>query len=155
MAFFVFTPHGIFRIMVVLHWGVNVHIRQFFSRNSYHKGDMQDMGYILELRKVVGTKPLLLVGACVLVFNEEGYLLLQKRTDTLDWGTIGGAMELGESMEEAAHRELYEETELRAGGMKFITLLSGADMYFQYPHGDEVYNVIAVYEALDASCCLQ
>ncbi|EPY09001.1 mutT/nudix family protein [Paenibacillus alvei TS-15] len=107
------------------------------------------MGYISELRKVVGTKPLLLVGACVLVFNEEGHLLLQKRTDTLDWGTIGGALELGESMEEAAHRELNEETGLRAGGMKFITLLSGADMYFQYPHGDEVYNVMAVYEAID------
>ncbi|EPY11928.1 NUDIX hydrolase [Paenibacillus alvei] len=107
------------------------------------------MGYISELRKVVGTKPLLLVGACVLVFNEAGHLLLQKRADTLDWGTIGGAMELGESMEEAAHRELYEETGLRAGGMKFVTLLSGSDMYFQYPHGDEVYNVIAVYEAID------
>ncbi|KJB86107.1 ADP-ribose pyrophosphatase [Paenibacillus sp. E194] len=109
------------------------------------------MGYISELRKVVGTKPLLLVGACVLVFNEAGHLLLQKRADTLDWGTIGGAMELGESMEEAAHRELYEETGLRAGGMKFVTLLSGSDMYFQYPHGDEVYNVIAVYEALDVT----
>jgi len=24
-------------------------------------------------------------------------------------------------------------------------LLSGQDLYFKYPHGDEVYNVISVY----------
>ncbi|MBW7460365.1 NUDIX domain-containing protein, partial [Paenibacillus sepulcri] len=54
------------------------------------------MGYISDLRKYVGTQPLIMAGACVLVFNEEGQLLLQKRTDSLDWGTLGGALELGE-----------------------------------------------------------
>ncbi|MCY9578563.1 hypothetical protein [Paenibacillus alvei] len=31
MAFFVFTPHGIFRIMSVLHLGINVHIWQVYN----------------------------------------------------------------------------------------------------------------------------
>ncbi|MDQ0721828.1 isopentenyldiphosphate isomerase [Paenibacillus sp. W4I10] len=44
------------------------------------------MGYIMELRKLVGSRPLIMAGSCVLVFNEEGHLLLQKRTDSLDWG---------------------------------------------------------------------
>jgi 8-oxo-dGTP pyrophosphatase MutT (NUDIX family) len=105
------------------------------------------MGYIMELRKVMGSQPLIMVGACVIVRNEKGEILLQKRTDTLDWGTLGGAMELGESMEDAAARELMEEAGLRASGFRFITLLSGKDMYFRYPHGDEIYNVIGVYEA--------
>ncbi|MFC0329671.1 NUDIX hydrolase [Paenibacillus sepulcri] len=109
------------------------------------------MGYISDLRKYVGTQPLIMAGACVLVFNEEGQLLLQKRTDSLDWGTLGGALELGESLEEAAARELYEEAGLRAGSFRFITLLSGKDMYYKYPHGDEIYNVMAVYEALDVT----
>ncbi|MGM0883083.1 MAG: NUDIX hydrolase [Bacillota bacterium] len=107
------------------------------------------MGYIMELRAVVGSRPLIMAGACVLVFNEHGHLLLQKRSDTLDWGTLGGAMECGESLEEAAARELKEEAGLIASTFKFITLLSGKDMYFKYPHGDEVYNVMAVYEAQD------
>ncbi|RUT44403.1 NUDIX domain-containing protein [Paenibacillus anaericanus] len=107
------------------------------------------MGYISDLRKVVGSRPLIMAGACVLIFNEYGHLLLQKRTDSLDWGTIGGALELGESLEEAASRELYEEAGLRANNFKFITLLSGQDMYYKYPHGDEIYNVMAIFEALD------
>jgi 8-oxo-dGTP pyrophosphatase MutT (NUDIX family) len=89
-----------------------------------------------------------MAGSCVIVKNEQGHLLLQKRSDTLDWGTIGGALEPGDSFEEAAARELYEEAGLTATDFKFVALLSGKDMYFKYPHGDEVYNVMAVFEAI-------
>ena len=105
------------------------------------------MGYMMELRKLVGSRPLIMAGACVIVRNERGQLLLQKRTDSGDWGTIGGALEPGESLEEAAARELYEEAGLTAESFRFVTVLSGNDMYYRYPHGDEVYNVMAVYEA--------
>ncbi len=105
------------------------------------------MGYIMDLRKFVGSRPLIMAGACVLVFNEEGQLLLQRRTDSFDWGTIGGSLELGESLEEAAARELHEEAGLTADSFKLISILSGKDMYYKYPHGDEVYNVLAVFEA--------
>ncbi|WP_373231356.1 NUDIX hydrolase [Cohnella sp.] len=106
------------------------------------------MGYVMDLRKIVGSRPLIVPGACVLIFNESRHLLLQRRTDSFDWGTIGGSLELGESLEEAAQRELYEEAGLKAKSFKFITLFSGKDMYYRYPHGDEIYNVIAIYEAV-------
>lgn len=32
------------------------------------------MGYIADLRKLVGTRPLIMAGACVLVFDREGRL---------------------------------------------------------------------------------
>lgn len=54
------------------------------------------MGYIMELRKLVGSRPLIMAGSCVLVFNEQGHLLLQRRTDSLDWGTLGGSLEPGD-----------------------------------------------------------
>lgn len=104
------------------------------------------MGYIMDLRKIVGSRPLIMAGSCVIIKNEEEQILLQKRSDTLDWGTVGGALELGDSFEEAAARELYEETGLTANRFEFVTILSGKDMYFKYPHGDEVYNVMAVFE---------
>jgi 8-oxo-dGTP pyrophosphatase MutT (NUDIX family) len=107
------------------------------------------MGYIMDLRNHVGTQPLIMVGACVLIFNEYGELMLQRRSDSLDWGTIGGSMELGESMEETAARELYEEAGLRAKSFKFVTLFSGKDMYYKYHHGDEIYNVMALYEGIE------
>jgi 8-oxo-dGTP pyrophosphatase MutT (NUDIX family) len=109
------------------------------------------VSYIQELRKRIGTRPIIMVGASVIVRNEKGEFLLQKRADTLDWGLIGGAMEPGESLEETAARELMEEAGLKAERFRFLTLLSGKELYFRYPHGDEVYNVVAVYEALDVS----
>lgn len=105
------------------------------------------MGYINELRKFIGSKPIISVGATIIVVNEKKEILFQHRSDTLDWGLPGGSMELSESLEQTAERELFEETGLKAKKFKFIDILSGKDLYFKYPNGDEVYNVICVYLA--------
>jgi 8-oxo-dGTP pyrophosphatase MutT (NUDIX family) len=63
------------------------------------------------------------MGAGVIVLNQDGHILLQRRTDTLDWGTIGGSLEPGESLEEAAERELFEEAGLKANQLIFKTVL--------------------------------
>lgn len=66
------------------------------------------MSYIMDLRKKVGADPLIMVGACVLIFNNENQLLMQLRKDNKCWGLAGGAMELGESLEDVAKREMFE-----------------------------------------------
>jgi 8-oxo-dGTP pyrophosphatase MutT (NUDIX family) len=105
------------------------------------------MGYVSELRQLVGTRPLILPGAEVLVFDPMGRLLLQKRTDTGEWAIPGGMMEPGESFEETARREVKEETGLSLGELKLIGIYSGKEFYYRYPHGDEVYNVSAAFVA--------
>ena len=103
------------------------------------------MGYIANLRKHVGHEPILTAGVLLLVFNSENKVLMQLRTDYNAWGFPGGAMELGESFEEVAKRELKEETNLEIDEMKLIKILSGKDTYREYPNGDKLYDITAVY----------
>ena len=108
------------------------------------------MGYISDLRKVIGNRPILSVGATILVMNEKQELLFQLRSDTYDWGLPGGSMELGEMLEETASRELKEETGLNADEFELIGVYSGPRFYFQYPNGDETYSVIHLFRAVNA-----
>lgn len=48
------------------------------------------LGYIEELRKVVGTRPLILVGSAIIILNDNQEVLLQYRSDTYDWGYLAG-----------------------------------------------------------------
>ena len=88
------------------------------------------LGYIEELRKVVGTRPLILVGSAIIILNDNQEVLLQYRSDTYDWGVPGGAMELEETTEETARRELFEETGLNAKIMQFLGVFSGKGSLF-------------------------
>ena len=102
-------------------------------------------GYIMELRKIVGHRTLLQVGASVIVEDEQGRVLLQKRTDNHCWGYPGGSTELDERVEDAAARELFEETGLIAKKLELFDVFSGKELHYVYPNGDEVSNVDIVF----------
>jgi 8-oxo-dGTP diphosphatase len=64
----------------------------------------------------------LLLIACTFLVDRSGALLLQLRDDKAPyfpnvWGLPGGAIEDGETPEEGATRELWEETRLRPEGV--------------------------------------
>jgi 8-oxo-dGTP pyrophosphatase MutT (NUDIX family) len=107
------------------------------------------MNYINSLRQYVGNQPLIMVGSTVIVLDSQNRLLMMKRSDSGNWGVPGGAMELGETTEETARRELFEETGLEAGEMTLFGVFSGKELYYRYPRGEEVYNVSIVYLAQD------
>lgn len=107
------------------------------------------MDYILQLRELIGHRPLLMVGAAVLVLDSENRLLLMRRSDSGYWGPPGGATEPGERVEEAARRETTEETGLIVGEMQLFGVFSGPELFYRYPNGDEVYNVTIVYLCRD------
>lgn len=102
-------------------------------------------GYIMWLRSFVGHQPLLQCGTGVIVENENGEILLIRRTDNGCWGYAGGSIELGERVEDAATRELFEETGLEALSLELFSVFSGEDTRYTYPNGDEVHNIDIVY----------
>jgi len=101
--------------------------------------------YMMQLRQLIGHRPILMVGAAILVIDTEKRLLLMKRSDSGCWGPPGGAVEPGEYVEDAARREALEETGLQIGEMSLFGVFSGPELYYKYPNGDEVYNVTIVY----------
>lgn len=103
------------------------------------------MDYILQLRKYIGHRPVLLVGAAILLVDGSNRLLMMKRSDNECWGIPGGSLEPGEVVESAAKREIIEETNLEVGEMSLFGVFSGPELFYKYPNGDEVYNVIVAY----------
>lgn len=96
--------------------------------------------YIKNLRQRVGHEPLILNFAGGILVNEKNEILLQKRSDFNSWGLPGGAMEFGESAEEACVREFLEETGLK---VKVKSLLGVSTNFVQhYPNGDVAQAVV-------------
>jgi ADP-ribose pyrophosphatase YjhB (NUDIX family) len=113
------------------------------------------MSYIQELRAFVGHRPLILVGVLVMIFDENHNLLLQHRTDENTWDFPGGFMELGESTEETARREVREETGLEIGEMTLFKIFAGKEFFYTCPNGDQVFSVSPVYVTNDIYGALQ
>ena len=78
------------------------------------------MEYWKMLRDKVGNMPIMLMAAGVIIQNKAGEILLQKRSDSNKWGIPGGMLDYGESAEEAAIREVHEETGVDAAIISHI-----------------------------------
>lgn len=102
-------------------------------------------GYIAELRKIVGHKTLIQCAASIICVDDQGRVLLGKRSDNKMWGYSGGAVEIDEYVEDCAKRELYEEMGLIATELEFFTVNSGPEAHYIYPNGDEVSNFEIIY----------
>ena len=76
-----------------------------------------------EMRKLVGHKTIIQCAASIICVDENGRVLLGKRSDNHMWGYSGGAIEIDEYVEECAKRELFEEMGLVAEELEFTRVL--------------------------------
>lgn len=116
---------------------------------KYSKGETK-IEYYKYLRQYVGHKPIILPGSVVIILNGQKEVLLQKRHSGY-WGLPGGLMDMGESFEEVAKREVMEETGLRVENLKLLNVFSGPDYYLKVANGDELYAATAVYYTRNVS----
>ncbi|WP_433793105.1 NUDIX domain-containing protein [Actinoplanes sp. CA-252034] len=91
--------------------------------------------YLGKVRASIGdTDTIFFVGARTVVFDEQGRLLLIQRSDNHRWAIPAGAMELGESMQDCAVRELWEETGLRATSLTPYAFYTAYTYTNEYAH---------------------
>lgn len=105
---------------------------------------MENKDYIKWIRGKVGHEKIIIVYAGGCIFNEKGEVLLQKRADCNKWGFPGGAVELGETPEMAAIREVKEETGLDVEVNKLIGIYTDSDVVCV--NGDKVHSICIGYE---------
>ncbi|PLR87017.1 NUDIX domain-containing protein [Bacillus sp. V33-4] len=87
-------------------------------------------------------------GIAVIILDEENRVLLQKRADVGLWGIPSGHVEPGETVTEAAVREVQEETNLQISIKKLIGVYSDpASQVFQYTDGKNVHFVTTCFLA--------
>ncbi len=83
------------------------------------------------------------VGVGVVVRDQRGWILLEKRSDCGLWGLPGGRIEPGESVVEAAVREVKEETGLAVAISNLLGVYSEpADRIVTFP--DNVVHLVDV-----------
>ena len=103
--------------------------------------------YFAGLRSVVGPRPLFAPGANVLVYDDQGRLLLLRHAATRLWTLPGDGLQLGETFADCARRELLNTTGLRAERLEELKLCAGAGYRFTRPNGDVIDAVSLLHRA--------
>lgn len=89
----------------------------------------------------------IIVTGGAIIRDDQGRILMQRRSDYGDWGLPGGGMDACESIEETMIREIREETGLDVTQYELYTVYSGPRMKYRYPDGNEVVFVMFIFNA--------
>ncbi|MEP6666181.1 MAG: NUDIX domain-containing protein [Nocardioidaceae bacterium] len=99
--------------------------------------------YLAQLRTKVGHDLLMIPCACGVVRDEDGRILLQRRSDNGLWSVPGGALDPDEQPAQACVREVYEET----GLVVRPVMVLGVETHpiTSYPNGDVAQAIVTVF----------
>lgn len=102
------------------------------------------MEYWKQLRQKVSHDKVILPCSGAAILDDNNRILLQKRTDKNCWSFPGGVMDLGESFEETAVREVKEETGLDVKVRELIGVYSKYSD--EYQNGDRSQPVLVFFK---------
>jgi 8-oxo-dGTP pyrophosphatase MutT (NUDIX family) len=78
------------------------------------------------------------------VLNDDGAILLIRRTDNDNWSLPGGAIDIGESLAEAAVREVREETGIVCELSGLVGLYTNPRHVIEYTSNGEVRQEFSI-----------
>lgn len=84
------------------------------------------------------------LGCSAAIIDQQGRILLTKRTDNGQWCLPSGALEPGESVAEACEREVLEETGLSVDVKRLVGVYSHPDQLSVYDDGNK-FQIIAIH----------
>src|SRR5512138_227751 len=96
----------------------------------------------------LGKEGTLRLGCSAAILDEQGRILLTRRTDNGQWCLPGGGVESGESVAEACEREVLEETGLQVRVKRLIGVYSHPDQLVIYPDGNKAF-IVALHFAVE------
>ena len=96
-----------------------------------------------------GTPVVVQTGASIIVEDNKGRILMQQRSDDGTWSYPGGRIEIDETVEDGARREVREECGLEVGALSLLGVFSGPELNHVYPNGNEVCGIDIVYVSSD------
>lgn len=113
------------------------------ERGDYHRRGLPDRAhfYFRDPAAPKPTRPRVL--GIIALIERDGEVLLERRTDSPLWSLIGGKVEDDESLVEALHREVLEETGLRVIAQSLFGTFSDPTRIAAYPDGN-IWQIASV-----------
>ncbi|MFY9913472.1 MAG: NUDIX domain-containing protein [Nocardioidaceae bacterium] len=102
--------------------------------------------YLAGLRTRVGHDLLLMPAAAGVVWDDEGRVLLHRRSDNGSWSVPGGAVDPDEQPAQACVREVYEETGMIVRPIAVVAVETHP--ITAYPNGDLVQAIVSVFSCV-------
>ncbi len=89
----------------------------------------------------------LVPGGSAIVTDEQGRILMQKRTDSGNWALPGGVMDIGETLEQCVVREVKEETGLDVEIAGLVGIYTDPQHVIAYSGGEVRQEFNVTYHA--------
>ena len=103
------------------------------------------VNYVRWIRSFVGHQRLLQLTASAFIQDEQGHVLLGRRSDVMLWAPPSGVVQLEETPAQTLVREVREETGLVVKPTRLLGLYSGQDFDWTYPNGDQARIVCSFF----------
>ncbi|HGH7175872.1 TPA: NUDIX domain-containing protein [Bacillus wiedmannii] len=101
--------------------------------------------YYKKIREQLGHELIFMPSVAAVIKNEQGEILFQYPGGEY-WSLPAGAIEPGETPEEAVVREVWEETGLKVKVKKEKGVFGGEEFRHTYSNGDQVEYIVVVFE---------
>lgn len=101
--------------------------------------------HLQTLREKLGHGLLLCPSVAAVIHDSHGRILLQEKSSGEGWSLPAGAVEPGETPQEAIIREVLEETGFPVSVETLAGVFGGKDFRYTYPNGDEVEYVVTLF----------